>query len=939
VLVACVLVSTAALAQSNQEIGVTAALNPNATGTPPSAETRILDVGVNVFANEKIVTTANGQAQMLFMDESAFTVGPNSEVVLDEFVYDPETGTGKLALTATKGVFRFVGGKISKRTPVTLKTPTAVIGIRGGIALVNVQPNGPTQATFLFGDQMTVASAGVTQVARRPGFAITADAPDQAPSQPAPAPPEQLNAALNSLERSAPPPAEGGGQGQPGGQQGQQQQGQQQQQQQQAQNQQGDGQQGENQQGDNQQGGQQGDQQGNGQQGGPQAGGGRRVPTDQDVAQTSLGQQGSQRPPQAIAAPPIFAAIAPPLSPLGGGSGTEAASDTTTDSQQNNTLQQNLFPSASDLSGRYKRSLTRATGTADQGSTTNIPFQGGAFSGGSFSVPLGSSTLKFPVLKAGTTGIVSASNTSSPFGTFTGDVFVASTLDFLFVEGVETGNTTNRVVAFAGKPSSSVPTSGASFYALQNDFGLGSSVPFFRAVESGGITVPEAEGTADAAIYWDVSGSSTAQRPFGFRTIAIDGKGTSQKSLMSLGGGAVRFDSQNRPFIRGGSLGTSRTTLTSLPSVVDSELSSADDNLGNDFFGTSGSYFVLESAQVDLSDGQVSNNGSKVFRPGQTPQTVNYFPTVVAMPATTTLGTRTTRTLGGYLGGAYQTEVSGSLSTTTMFDGVNDTSSDIVMKTSATTNKVQATFRFQNAFGTGPIFQVKFGDRDVGAFGDSSTTSGNGLFIDDTAMVAGDQDGTGNVTINSTAQNNSSVAFVSVSNANEFSSNFLPSGVSVCSCKYLSWGFWGGRISDTTSSSEMIHMANYVTGEIANLASISALQGTATYNGHAIGTVFTNSQVYQAIGSVAATVNFDSPSTSTFAINNFDNANYSGTGLAITADGSAHKFTGSLSGVGRTGSLVGSFMSGGGSAAAEMGGQFKVDGGGYSAVGIFAAAK
>ena len=54
-------------------------------------------------------------------------------MVLDEFVYDPATGSGKLAMTATKGVFRLVGGKISKSEPVTLKTPTATIGIRGGM--------------------------------------------------------------------------------------------------------------------------------------------------------------------------------------------------------------------------------------------------------------------------------------------------------------------------------------------------------------------------------------------------------------------------------------------------------------------------------------------------------------------------------------------------------------------------------------------------------------------------------------------------------------------------------------------------------------------------------------------------------------------------------------------------------------------------------------
>jgi len=886
--------------------------------------------------------TEGGQAQMLFIDESAFTVGPNSEVVLDEFVFDPDTGTGRLALTATKGVFRFVGGKISKKSPVTLKTPTAVIGIRGGIALVNVQPGGATQATFLFGDQMTVAAGGVTQVATRPGFAITAPSADEAPTPPAPAPPAQLNAALNSLERSTPPADDGDGPSggdatQQGGSQGQG-----------GNQQQADGQQ----QGDSQQ-------QGEGQQQGAGEGGtGQQVPTDQDVAETSIGAQGSQQAPRAFSSPIVLAlarrAVTAGVSDSGGPQPTDTVSqaqqnntlqenlqptDTVSQAQQNNTLQENLQPSATNLSGRLKRSFSRLVGTADQTATSNIAFSGGSLGSGVFSAPIGSNTFKFPVAGIGTSGVGSSTATASPNGTFSGNVFLSANTQFLFLEGIETANTTTRVVGFAGKPSSSIPTTGASFYALQDDFGLNSTVPFLRQPDVAGITVPEAEGAADAAIYWDISGSSTAQRSFGFRTISITGQGTSQKSVISLGGGRVLLDSQNRPFISGGAIAMARQSVSGLPTITDSDLSTADDGLGNDFFGPSGSHFVLESAQVNLSDTTLTNTGAKRFNPGGATQTTSFFPTVVALPATSTLATRSTRTMGGYLGGAYQNEVSGSLLTTTMFQGQNGNSFDALLKTNAAANKVQGTFKFTNAFGSGPAFQVNFGDKDS-AFGDGSTTGGDSIFIDDTFITAGDQDGGGSVTINSVAQNDSSIAFVSVSSSTEFSSGFLPSGVSTCACKYLNWGFWGGKVANSsTSSSEMIHLANYVVGEIAGFAAINALQGTATYSGHAIGTVFTSSQVYQAIGGLSATVNFDNTSASTFNISNFDGANYSGTGLAITADGTRHKFSGSISGAGRTGGYTGSFMSGGGDVAAEMGGQFKVDGGGYSAVGVFAAAK
>ncbi len=205
---AAVLATATALAASgagaqNLEIGVAAAVNPQATGTPPARQTRILNVGINVFASERIVTTAAGQTQMLFRDQSALTIGPNSDVVLDEFVYDPSQKTGKIVLRATKGLFRLVGGRISKKTPVQLKTPTATIGIRGGIAVIDIAASGATDATFLFGDAMTVAAGGVTKAATRAGFVIQTSARGGPPSDPVPATDAQIQGSLAGLEGSS----------------------------------------------------------------------------------------------------------------------------------------------------------------------------------------------------------------------------------------------------------------------------------------------------------------------------------------------------------------------------------------------------------------------------------------------------------------------------------------------------------------------------------------------------------------------------------------------------------------------------------------------------------------------------------------------------------------------------------------------------------------
>jgi len=183
--------STLALAQT---VGVTGAVNPNTTGTPPGATVRALGTGNDIIFNERITTEASGQADILFVDRSALTVGPNSDLTIDEFVYSPDTGTGKLAASATKGVFRFVGGALSKNPDsVTIKTPAAIVGVRGGVILLAINPNGGATVYFLYGDQASATSATGHVELRRRSWAFDIG-PDGQISDPHPADPAALQA-------------------------------------------------------------------------------------------------------------------------------------------------------------------------------------------------------------------------------------------------------------------------------------------------------------------------------------------------------------------------------------------------------------------------------------------------------------------------------------------------------------------------------------------------------------------------------------------------------------------------------------------------------------------------------------------------------------------------------------------------------------------------
>ena len=87
-------------------------LRPSAL--PPGQVTRVLVPALDVFADERIETDPGGVTQILFRDGSHMTIGPNSDLVIDRFIFDPDTSTGEMAISLGRGVLRFVGGQLSK---------------------------------------------------------------------------------------------------------------------------------------------------------------------------------------------------------------------------------------------------------------------------------------------------------------------------------------------------------------------------------------------------------------------------------------------------------------------------------------------------------------------------------------------------------------------------------------------------------------------------------------------------------------------------------------------------------------------------------------------------------------------------------------------------------------------------------------------------------
>jgi len=146
------------------QVGVAAAVNPDAFSSLNGSPQTQLNIGKSIFFNERINTTGSGLVQVLLVDGSTFTVGPGSDLVIDKFVYNPKKGTGEITASFTKGVMRFVGGKISKNDDgVSIKTPAGALAIRGCIVMGQIKSPANYGFLLVYGEYMKMKGQTVFQ--------------------------------------------------------------------------------------------------------------------------------------------------------------------------------------------------------------------------------------------------------------------------------------------------------------------------------------------------------------------------------------------------------------------------------------------------------------------------------------------------------------------------------------------------------------------------------------------------------------------------------------------------------------------------------------------------------------------------------------------------------------------------------------------------------
>jgi hypothetical protein len=123
-----------------------------ATGTAiikRGKETIQVSKGTPIETNDR-VETKNGKVKIVFKDDTNVTVTESSSLIIDDFVYDPKSGAGKLGLKAAAGTVRYVSGSIAKDPKnVKINTPTAAIAVRGTDFVMAVSETGSSMIMLM----------------------------------------------------------------------------------------------------------------------------------------------------------------------------------------------------------------------------------------------------------------------------------------------------------------------------------------------------------------------------------------------------------------------------------------------------------------------------------------------------------------------------------------------------------------------------------------------------------------------------------------------------------------------------------------------------------------------------------------------------------------------------------------------------------------------
>ncbi len=892
-----------------QDVGVAAAVNPATLGTPPGQDTRVLEMGGAVTFLEEIETDVGGQTQVLFLDQSTLTIAPSSYILIDEFVFDPASFDGDLTLTLERGLVRYVGGVISKDGGVTIETEVATVGIRGGMAILDNRVPRRLEVINLFG-QTTIRPKG-----KDGQVVVMDDASEFAVVDPSGL--SELGKVRSSDLRSINASFRGGNR--------------------------------------------------------------TRIVT------ATVRQQLAANPAADVSAEPLPVRSKTPAGDLPAAEEVLADTQNSLFSEVARGLQQEQISNTEPEQPDQPADLTNLSGSYNATPNPYVTPTGGDFSnplaqnakGGpdpNFARRFSSATivnndqlqidsngdgvidLVLPIAEGDFE--VSLTQTNSPLGALSGSGNFSSLggSSAFFSYDLRTANGNRQVQVVGGLPTDpSVFQQGSlEVFSYDLDLSLSQAFPNIKASQ---LLVATAPGGGFDSLGGDYRSSVL------WMAFAVEGEGENQRSILQATAGKLTDLGNGKPVLIQTARGSVLETGSQVRDITRSEagLGSLVDGEGNAFFGPDGDRVVVSNNGPFPLDGSTSEQQARSINQifvqpyDDLGGTSGGFSTVAPRVDTADgVGDqRPSTTLVGYASGVGASRLPGNQFTEiyVLESGGPEGESGLVLQRDASSSSLTAVADF----GVTPF--VTDGSAPTSArwvFGDIGSDNAAYLDEDHYAALESFQDRgqgfDGQVNGNDQgADGRNRYGFRSFIIGQEpiAPDSFFPE-TQFCTCDYLQWGYWSGEYEwdpsgDQAGRRERVHVGTWAAGQRPSAAEIAGLSGTATHSGHVFGTVaLGNGSQRLAAGRYDQTFNFGTD-TGTFAISSFDGRDYTGGNLGSAGTGHQADFKSTTAATAANGfkaNVRGSFYKGGGDAAKQVGGTFKITDGGkgnYTASGIVAA--
>lgn len=159
----------------------------------------ILQIGASILLNDKIETGTDARLEVSFVDGTKLTMGADAKIMIDEYIYKPDQGVGRIFFNILNGSFRMITGNIAKlkNKDVAVQTQVAYVGVRGtdffaGNALGKY-------GVLLFNGLITVRNDAGGRILSVPGTGVNVAGPDFLPSEVVPWGDKRVRAALHSV--------------------------------------------------------------------------------------------------------------------------------------------------------------------------------------------------------------------------------------------------------------------------------------------------------------------------------------------------------------------------------------------------------------------------------------------------------------------------------------------------------------------------------------------------------------------------------------------------------------------------------------------------------------------------------------------------------------------------------------------------------------------